>query len=98
MLALLRRVRFVCEFLNFVAGSILPARQRVELGLRENYLLVRPTHGNKLTNKWHFQLALHLLALVRTRMFREPMRESINQSEVPVHILILDQGSAHDDL
>ena len=86
------------EALNFVAGSILPARQRVELRLCENNLFVRPTHGDKLTNKWHLQLALHLLALIRARMFGEPMRERINQSEVPVHVFILDEGSAHNDL
>src|SRR6266487_146927 len=97
-LALLRRVRVVCESLNFVTGSILPAGQRVELGLRENDLFVRPTHGDKLTNKWHLQLALHLLALIAARMFGEPMRERINKSEVPVHVLILDEGAAHDDL
>src|SRR6266487_2631336 len=78
--------------------SVLPMGKRVELSLRQNHLVVRPTHSDELTNKRHLQLALHLLAFVRAGMFGEPMRERIKKSKVPVHVLVLNEGATHDDL
>src|SRR5206468_6963411 len=58
--ALLRCIRLGRELLNFVISAILPPRERVEFGLSNNHLFVRPAHGDELADKWHLQLALRL--------------------------------------
>ena len=66
------------EPVDLALASVLPPRQRIELGLRHNHLFVRPAHGDELTDKWNLQLAFHFSVLIRARMFGEPMREGIN--------------------
>ena len=95
---LLRCVRLGRELLNFVISAILPPRQGIEFGLSNNHLFVRPAHGDELADKWHLQLALRLHRFLGVRVLRKPMRERMKQSEVAVHILVLDQCATHDDL
>jgi hypothetical protein len=73
MSPLLCRVRFGRELLNFIISPILPPRERIEFGLGDNHLFVRPAHGDELADQWHLQFALGFQCLVRARMFGNPM-------------------------
>src|SRR5207237_4899918 len=83
---------------DFTLRSVLPLRQWIELGLRDNHLFVRPAHGDELTDKWHLKLAPHFLFLLFAGMLSEPMRERVEESEVPVHVLVFYERPTHDDL
>src|SRR6266403_1737020 len=88
----------IIALFDFALCSVLPPCQRVELCLRDNHFFVRPAHGDELTDKGHLELAPHFLFLLLAGMLGEPMRERIQQSEVSVHVLVLDESATHDDL
>src|SRR6516225_12415367 len=79
-------------------GVVLPPCEWIEFRLRDNHFLVRPAHADELADKWHLKLTLRFSRLFRVRMFGKPMRKGVKQTEVPVHVLVLDERAAHDDL
>ncbi len=73
-------------------------REWIEFRLRHHQLLVGPAHGDKFTDEGNLKAAVHLARFIAVRMLLEPARESVDQSEVPVHVLVFDHRAAHDDL
>src|SRR5207237_9914522 len=84
--------------IDLALGSILPARYRIQFGLRHNHLLIGPTHGDELADEWHLQFAVHFLVLFLVRMFRKPARDRVEEGEVAVLVFIFDKSRAHDDM
>ena len=78
--------------------AVLSPRQRIELGLRDNHLFIRPAHGDELTDKRNLQFAFRFSVFFCARMFGEPMREGIKQTKVSIHVLVFDERATHDDL
>ena len=86
------------DAIDLLLRPVLPPRERIKFRLCNNHLLVRPTHGDKLTDERHLEFALDLLAALFCRVFMEPARERVNQREVTVHVLVFDERATHDDL